>query len=205
MQHHAVLISSAPSVADALLIYGDTSGYEVVMFAETTLGIDEVRTLITAASIKPASGTHRLLVVTPNSITFEAQQALLKLMEEPPVTTLFLFITRSELSLLPTLQSRFMKLVQPNKITRTEAFTEFITLSLAERMELVAKKMSDKDNEWLREIQRGLAEKLSERDNKDEAVRSTLTQVFSLLGGRGSANKMLLEELALTLPRVVRK
>ncbi len=202
MQHHAVLLEqSYPNIKDALLSYGDTSNYEVSIFPFTTLGIGEVKQLILEASFRPREGTCRLLVVNLTAITFEAQQALLKILEEPPATTLFLFITSPELQLLPTVRSRFHKLENTGTLSPIPvAFASFLKSPLAYRQEEITKKMTKKDLVWVEEIKVGLKDYVAKNSASLVAVLPTISMIINLLNTRGASNKMLREELALSLP-----
>lgn len=74
---------------------------------EETIGIDRVRQLKNFFSQKPILAQKRTAIVYPaDSLTEAAQNALLKIVEEPPGGTLLILISRREESLLPTLLSR---------------------------------------------------------------------------------------------------
>ncbi len=75
--------------------------------AKKTIGIDHVRNLIAAVSLKPYQELQRVAIIeNAHHLTQEAQNALLKLLEEPPTqTTIFLWASDQTI-LLPTLVSR---------------------------------------------------------------------------------------------------
>ena len=68
----------------------------------------DVRKLIATAYRTPDGDAtkQKVVIVTKYIFTVEAQQALLKVVEEPPQTTEFLFVVPYSLQLLPTLLSR---------------------------------------------------------------------------------------------------
>lgn len=81
----------------------------------SSLGIDQVRLLQQTLSLSPArSDSVRVVVIDEaENLTLEAQNALLKLIEEPPpATTLILIVTNLE-ALLPTVRSRSQSLYFP--------------------------------------------------------------------------------------------
>lgn len=172
-------------------------------FTFSSFGIDDVRSLTLRAHLLPAEATYQLLVVRLEAITSEAQQALLKLIEEPPAATRFLFSLRPAIKLLPTVLSRVVILPGAAVTEGTTDFSDFAALSVTERLALITKKMASKDTSWLHRLQSGLVAYL--RSAQSGSGTSQLALVASLLGTRGAGNKMLLEELAFDLPRATLK
>lgn len=71
------------------------------------IGIDEARDIKHFLSEKPVYGAHRIVIIdNAHFLTPQAQNALLKIIEEPPVHSIFMVITRHPDSILHTLQSR---------------------------------------------------------------------------------------------------
>jgi DNA polymerase III, delta subunit len=203
--HHACLLKLRAGTGEqALLAYGDTSGLEIQYFLVESLGIGEVRNLILQASRRPVEGsTTLLLVVCVPTITFEAQQALLKVLEEPPVTTKFLFCVSDQFIFLPTVTSRFHEIFLPGDafvLSKNIAFTAFERQSYADRLLDIGKRMTKKDMVWLQEIKQGLSQYLSDDLAHSLHQIKTMNLVLVQLGSRGASNKMLLEALALILP-----
>lgn len=166
-------------------------------------GIDDVRTLTEKAFIKPRDGEILFLVVSLKSITIEAQQALLKILEEPPRSTAFLFVVPQTLHLLPTTRSRFLNHPFSETLLVKDSFEEFKgfkNMTPAQRIVLIADKMASKDSAWVESIKFGLQAELGQSlQVKDCANISTLYFVAEHLQTRGAGNKMLLEELAFSL------
>jgi DNA polymerase-3 subunit delta' len=74
---------------------------------EKTASIDDVRRLIARASLKPNESEKQIFIIcNANKLREEAQNALLKLFEEPPSTVAIFLLTESRSSLLPTVLSR---------------------------------------------------------------------------------------------------
>lgn len=95
---------------------------------EETLGIDTVRQIQHFVSLRTTgTGTIRRIVVIEHAerMSVEAQNALLKSIEEPPTDTVFLLCTASAHSLLPTIVSRTQELavLKPDK-TKLQAYFE---------------------------------------------------------------------------------
>ena len=76
-----------------------------------TISIDVVRELRNFLSQKPNVSPCRLVIINDAEfLTPEAQNALLRLTEEPPLSSLLILILRDPESLAPTLVSRFQKI-----------------------------------------------------------------------------------------------
>lgn len=72
-----------------------------------TIGIDQVRALRSAASVKPSELEFQAFIIkNAHLMTVQAQNALLKLLEEPPGQILFLLLCDNASSLLATVRSR---------------------------------------------------------------------------------------------------
>lgn len=73
-----------------------------------SITIEQVRRLTQGLSLNPylPLGTRTVIIDDAHLLTPEAQNALLKLLEEPPARTLFMLVTAHLQSLLPTVRSR---------------------------------------------------------------------------------------------------
>lgn len=201
MSHHAVLVRGPLDLEEALALYPEREGVEVFVVPYSEIGIDEVRSLTLEASLRPREGERRLLVVAVRTLTVEAQQALLKLLEEPPSSTSFLFVVPEGIALLPTLLSRFFTLSpEISGAVDVTAFAEFRASSLAERLDLITKRLAKKDAVWVEAMRLGLREYITTEGSQvgTEELRA-LSFVLTRLSTRGASNKLLLEELALSL------
>lgn len=79
-----------------------------------TIGIDAARDLKTFLYRKPVASKRRTAIIKDaESLTPEAQNAILKIAEEPPDYSLIIFIASDETNLLPTLKSRLQKVYFP--------------------------------------------------------------------------------------------
>lgn len=73
------------------------------------IGIDEIRDLKSNLSVKSAGDNkfnRAIILKNFEQISIEAQNSMLKLLEEPPVDTVILLLCNSENSVLPTISSR---------------------------------------------------------------------------------------------------
>lgn len=73
----------------------------------TEIGIDQIRQMQHAASLKPYEGKHRVFVIDgAEHLSTEASNSLLKTLEEPPPNVLLILLAVKESLLLPTVLSR---------------------------------------------------------------------------------------------------
>src|SRR6266542_1809906 len=88
--------------ADVLLIEpGDTG----------TIKIDQIRDAIERTAYRPFEGRRRVVIVDDaDAVNAEAQNALLKTLEEPPAASTFVLVTSKPDVLLPTVRSRCQRL-----------------------------------------------------------------------------------------------
>ena len=114
MQHHAYLyegpVSRLPELADdaaSRFNFEREHNPDVLVQQWEKFSIDEARDLTQQASLKSASG-RSLFVLGISSIASDAQQALLKLFEEPREGIIFVVLVPHGI-VLPTLRSRFLE------------------------------------------------------------------------------------------------
>lgn len=200
ISHHAVLFCSATPLTATIAAYETvpvTDQYRIPQFS-----IADVRTLITNAHRRPDGVTEtRTIMVATEFITEEAQQALLKIIEEPPLSTVFVFIIPEGYYFLPTLESRFERAGSIGEESTHEAFSAFQGASYAERLALIEQSTKQKNHAWQSAIKKGLIHYLKETAvTLPKQTLSDLEYVTRLLLTRGASNKFLLEHLALVLP-----
>lgn len=193
--HHAELVWSN-SVEPVKVEIGEGESYEQTY---EKFGIDDARELVRRAHNRPLDSEFVTFVVRTNFITLEAQNALLKVLEEPPISTKFIFVLPSDFTVLPTLLSRF----NVNDIVAVEpasydSFSNFAQSSVTERLAAIDKSAKGKDTDWQREIKNGLVNHIRS-SNCDDKSLSSLEYVARTLLTRGASNKMLLEQAALIL------
>jgi len=76
--------------------------------------IDQIRELQHSVNLKPYEGGWRVIIIDETEfMNEEAANALLKTLEEPPDSTIFVLIASDEGSLLPTILSRCQRLEVP--------------------------------------------------------------------------------------------
>lgn len=82
----------------------------VEMDAASNRGIDEIKSLIKETSYLPMSGKYRVFIIDEaHMITGDGFNALLKTLEEPPKSAIFILATTNPEKLPKTIQSRCLK------------------------------------------------------------------------------------------------
>ncbi len=198
--HHAVLFCSENPLTCSVADFYTTAAQDE--YRQPQFGIDDVRTLIAHAYRRPdGEDEQRTILVATEFITEEAQQALLKIVEEPPLSTAFVFVIPEGYSFLPTLESRFERLGSLQDGEGDTVFLQFMESPYKERLVTIEEVTKKKDHAWQARLKKGLVAYVKE--NSATLPLETLREleyVSRLLLTRGASNKMLLEHLALTLP-----
>lgn len=156
--HHAnLLIGSSEAAEPYLCSLCDGLGIKLAnnpdffAFRMETFGIDEARELrllsarkaVTTA--KAGQAGRKIFLISSARLTLEAQNALLKIFEDPFPDTYFFLVVREEALIIPTLRSRLEAVRMPEGQTlRSGNAEEFLSLSLKDRL-LFAKKFALED------------------------------------------------------------
>lgn len=179
-----------------------TQGADVRHVIKDQIGIADARLLIEQSSSTPlTSGAYTFIVFT-QSITGEAQNALLKLLEEPPLNVAIYFIIPHESILISTLKSRFVTTtLSPEGTSDESSVQDFLSAPVASRLAMIADKAKNKDTKWLESMVTNLGRVLTLPPQAEKSlVYQSLALVESYIRIRGASKKMLLEELALSIP-----
>jgi DNA polymerase III delta prime subunit len=177
------------------------------VYPSEQFNIEDARALAEEASIKSISG-RALFIIGATSITTDAQQALLKLFEEPQAGTIFILLVPHG-TLIPTLASRFadypLEVVQDER--QGKSATAFLKSSNKERSAQIVALLKDDEHmkERVRDLLNAIEQRLyaAELKSPDPVLRQALTEiglVRKYIGDRSASLKMLLEHLALALP-----
>ncbi len=210
--HHAYLyegqqnaLEALVASARALLGFTKEGDPDVHIYVWEKFTIDEARALTTEASLKPVSG-RALFVLALGSIGHDAQQALLKLFEEPQAGVTFVLLTPPG-TLSATLRSRFVE--YPEKVEEASggaaAAKKFIASSYKERSAQVTALIKEEEGgkervrEFLTALEAAYHKKLSTSAEARVALED-IALVRNYLADRSASLKMLLEHLAATLP-----
>jgi len=182
--------------------------------------VDDSRALSMKAQIKTPEGEKMVFVVFANSINHQAQNALLKMMEEPTERTYFFVVLPRTDSLLPTFISRSV-LVRGERRQSGETLNDLRKKTVGERLKFVDGLVKDIKDEKIEKIEaqkfirnlindlKSEIEKKSENDNtskgtlqnkpKKTDIIKTLIQIDDYLKDSGSSTKILLERAVLLI------
>ncbi|MEY2640843.1 MAG: hypothetical protein RL150_236 [Candidatus Parcubacteria bacterium] len=148
--HHAYVLEGSPEpvVEELALFCTETLGVpargnpDYVCEVHDRFLIEHARRLRELQQNKTRADSKKLFVVAFNFITREAQNALLKVLEEPTAGTHIFIVTPSSHVFLPTVLSRVTVLKTPYLVTHDHAQT-FLKSSYKKRMEYITKLTKD--------------------------------------------------------------
>lgn len=193
---------------------------DLMVLRHTLFSVEDARKLGEVACAAPL-GTHKAIIVSATRFFHEAQNALLKLFEEPPPDTTLVLVVPSEGMLLATLRSRLAPL--PGS-TDTAALSplgsEFLAANEEEREKIVAKLVdrskADKDEEKQRargeaialaedliRVTEGARTKQKSKAGETElrSFLEDLSAFLPLLYTRSAPLKLIFEHLLIVIPK----
>lgn len=231
MAHHAYVaegtqeeaLAAARDFAAARLGLSGSSNPDLVVLSFGLFSVEDARRVADAAYAS-ALGAQKAVIIYAGRLFHEAQNALLKVFEEPPAGVTLILCVPSAGILLPTLRSRLVPLptesVTPSDEAPVAAAHAFLALGGTEREKHVAKLLerakSDKDEQKqaarseAAELIAGLtavAHDAWERAGtagKREELRTFLADLSAfmpLMYERSAPLKLVFEHLLLTIPR----
>lgn len=183
-----------------------------------TFGIDEARQL-KEASARRALGARKVFILAARGLTSEAQNALLKTLEEPVADTIFFLVIPSAEILLSTVRSRLqfvlVELDGEEVVQDARQFlAESIPARLARMQAMLAALEKEKEKREKEDSKEPLREKACVFSFVDAIERTAAKNIKAhpealeeILGvkkymrDRAPSLKLLLEHLALVLPR----
>lgn len=199
MQVHAQLIIAPSLPAAALPDEVAIQSADVAHVVVDRFGIDDARRLTERAATRPVAAPHRTFVVSCAALTPEAQNALLKLFEDPPQDVQFILIVPHESMIIPTLRSRFVDVVTVEQGRGENGAESFLRASYAERLAQIAVLHTRKDTAGMEALTRDVVQAVVRSGAADAAMLSAAAFVESRIRIKGGSRKMLLEHLALSI------
>lgn len=209
--HHAVLIVHNEREACGLALWDELRIQSLAhrFFGQTVLDIDTVRKIIIWAQT-PYNEEKRALISFATA-GIPAQNALLKVLEEPRAGVRFMLLTSNKEHLLPTVLSRVhevqvpsnYQLLTPNSAQLFLETQPTLRMKLPCVVELLAQEDEEgrKDREAVRYFIMQLVDVLSvSKDRQSSYIQETL-EMASYAGDSSSSGKALIEYLALLLPQ----
>lgn len=146
---------------------------------KSVLTIKQIQDLSSPLSITPRL-PRIVWIEEANLLTVPAQNALLKLVEEPPENTSFYLTCNSALALLPTIRSRCQTISitnhAPSTMNHLPSLKQVMSLSPGDRLAFITKRDRSESIIWLTQISRALSDKLHD-SNISRAGIQTLAKI----------------------------
>lgn len=213
MTHHAYYVEGLLSSFDAHKVALKPFWAQ----AYERFGVDEARELINLATLKNVA--DGVFFIGASSVTSEAQQALLKLFEEPQIGTTFVLLIPHG-ALLPTLKSRMLPhpALSAPSVQKLSPVTEdsslykgegrkFLKMGGKERSDFITKLLKedegvkDRVRDFINQLEVVLVGSGIPKKETREALED-IAMVRDYVGDRAPSLKMLLEHLALSVPQI---
>ena len=182
------------------------------VFSLQYCGVDDVRDVIDRALLRPIENVHGgsgYVLLVADGISSEAQNALLKILEEPPAHVfLFLFFPKHQM-ILPTVYSRVQHLpeVENASALSTVDPRELLSATIPERLKLIDVITENKDKHQALMLLTALETVLGEQlrvatDAHKLAIAQKIARIQTArkdMVMSGSMMKMILESIVLCM------
>lgn len=229
MRHHAFVIEAPAQtgVETALAwaarelsmeVHGNP---DIVILHHGLFSVADARRVVEIAAGAPFSGAHKVLIVVASRLYHEAQNALLKLFEEPPQETYLFLVLPTFGSLLPTLRSRVQILkgsipqLRSGRQEIANATEQFLAASKEKRSAIIKNLTSGSDEGERRKlrdeavaivngVEVAAYAALKDGGLTKPSLKELLLDIAVLRGylhDRSAPVKMILEHLSLVTPR----
>ncbi|HQU07654.1 MAG: hypothetical protein B7X04_02000 [Parcubacteria group bacterium 21-54-25] len=233
MAHHAYVVARAGEAGarHALAFLAETYGLssranpDVVVRQYGLFSVEDARALSAFATLAPVAGETKALVIVLDRIYHEAQNALLKLLEEPSAGTVIILVVPQFSMLLPTVRSRVISLpsshaalVSSVDAPISEEAQVFLHATQEKRTTLIKKLVGGKDEDARRrgrdaairivdDIERAVHQAFQHEQHpqKRRVLLRVLSDIEILRGylyDRAAPVRMILEHLSLVMPKL---
>jgi DNA polymerase III gamma/tau subunit len=208
-KHHALLITHTNRISYGEELWKEISSLSPIhqSYNQTVLDIETARSIISFAQA-PYHG-EKIALISFHSASLPAQNALLKVLEEPRGGMRFILLTTNKNNLIDTILSRVQHVHIAGGKKHDAHAKEFLAAPSSARMklpfvlELLAKLDEEgrKDREAVKGFILDIAEELRQNHLKPRYVLETL-EIASYASDPSASGKALLEYLALLLPQM---
>lgn len=202
-----VLSESLRELKDVLQSRGVTCAGNPDVFEVSTsdFGVEDARSISELAVLKPF-GDSKYFLISLSKASREAQNALLKVIEEAPGHSIFFFIVESAGHLLPTIRSRSIDVHGPSiaHTVDTEEADAFLKATFESRLSTVEKMTSYITKTQDRSVARGFVASLLVAAKTAGLPVSSVRDILDAdqyLRTQGGSAKAVLSHLAVSLPR----
>ncbi|GIW61832.1 MAG: hypothetical protein KatS3mg089_0684 [Patescibacteria group bacterium] len=177
-----------------------------------SLGIEDIKAIQQAVFLKPIKSKNKVIVIQQAELlTIPAQNALLKLLEEPPDNTYIILTTTNSNILLPTIHSRcqIVKIKAHKKVTITKSseavdFAKITQLEIREALKHAEELAKDKEQtlNYLKNAILYFRESMISPNQRKYYLCSTvkkLQEAYTIIQTTNTNPRIVLEDLFLTL------
>lgn len=167
-----------------------------------TFSIEESRKLKEQQQARAFNGL-KIFIFSCNFITREAQNALLKIFEEPTEGTHFFLITKTIDILLPTLKSRMVQVRLSSKASENSDIEKFVKANMLKRFEYIRNIIESKEKNVAITFLDSLEQFFSSSGLKiqNTSFVREMIELKKFLFSQGSSMKLILEHIALICPK----
>ena len=208
--HHAVLVTHPDRAVYGASLWEELhkSSLAHKYFNQTVLDIETAREIISFA--QAAYNEEKIALISFNTISLPAQNAMLKILEEPRQGVRFILLTTHKNTLIDTVLSRMQHVQVGGTVTIQEKHAqEFLATSPSFRVKLSfvttllagVDEEGRKDREAVKTFILSLVEVLSENHVEARYITETL-EIASYASDPSASGKALIEYLALLLPQI---
>lgn len=227
MAHHAFVVegksedalSHARAYAAQHLSLSDPNSPDIVSLSFGLFSVDDARR-IGSLAYQSSTTNQKVIIFYASRLFHEAQNALLKVFEEPPAGVTIILGVPSKGILLPTLRSRLMPLpIEGEESDATVAAQAFLALEKGERekyaAKLVERSKADKDEvkqgaraeatELIQSLiaythEQSKAEKNVQARTEQQLFLQDLAAFMPLMFERSAPLKLIFEHIVLVIP-----
>lgn len=178
---------------------------------EKAVGIGVIREFQKKIFLKPMGSENKAVILNASDgITIEAQNSLLKILEEPPNNTYIFILSKNKDGILPTILSRAKTIeLKKSKVITNEEISEskelldsVLSMAISKKLKLAQNLSKDKKNS-LAELEKFITagrERLYENPNKKNSqVVRTLVKTHTVIKSTNTNLRLTLENLFLNI------
>lgn len=180
-----------------------SSGSDYRLLQKTTISIDDIR-LLQEFHEQTSIGDNKTVICAGSFITTQAQNALLKMIEEPKVGERIFIIVNHETELVPTILSR-VQIHSLQSKTEKAGVENFVSMRAPERISFMEETFlsieeSDEKREALLSFLRSLEGYMydTRQVSKYKDLLQALPTLRQMLGNQGAPVKMIAEYVSLS-------
>lgn len=210
-RHHAVLLLTEDRENHKDTLWKELQALSPAhrLFHQTVLDIDTAREIISWANTP--YNEEKIALISFHTAGIPAQNAMLKILEEPRAGVRFILLTSNKENLLPTVVSRLHEVQTEKQVASSKKQVgEFLNTKPTMRMklpfitEMLAKEdeMERKDREGVREFVLQLAECVVTEKSLSKKHAEKTFEFASYISDPSSSTKAILEYLSLSLPHI---